>query len=194
MHGAERIHRRTIRLPLAIFLDDADAERIEGLFPIERTTALRGLRDRRLSEADRLLGLVDHAFIRRQRLEQTLPDLVADHHHRRACAGGGIGAAGDRRGRQIAVADVNRDVLKGDAEFFGRSLADHGIGAVADLMSGDLDPDAPVTLQPHARRGRRHLRRIAGGGAAIADQPVAVGHRFRRRLALRPAEGFAPSS
>src|SRR5712671_2836471 len=50
VHGAERIGRRAFRLPLAIFLNRADAERIECPLDIERTIALRGLRARRLPQ------------------------------------------------------------------------------------------------------------------------------------------------
>ena len=40
MHSAEGIERRAVRLPLAIFLDHADAERVERLFTVERLVAL----------------------------------------------------------------------------------------------------------------------------------------------------------
>src|SRR5450631_79215 len=59
MHRAERTQRRAVRFPLAIFLDDADAERIERLRQIERMSALCGLRARRLPDTHRLFGLVD---------------------------------------------------------------------------------------------------------------------------------------
>src|SRR5882762_10129365 len=59
----------------------------------------------------------------------------------------------------------------------------------ADLVTGDFDAGPAVTLQAHPRRGRPHVRRIAGGGAAISDQPVAVGHRFRLAVAVGPAKG-----
>src|ERR1700684_2102066 len=59
VHGAERIHRRTFGLPLAVFLDHADAERIEGALVIHRAIAFRGLGDRGLAYADRFLRLVD---------------------------------------------------------------------------------------------------------------------------------------
>ncbi len=144
----------------------------------------------RLSHSHRFLCLVDKAFVRLQRLEQALPDLVAHHHHGGACARGGIGAASHRCRRQITVADENRNLFEGDAELFGRGLTDHGIGAGADLMAGDFDSGTAIPLQPHARRRWRHLRRVASGGAAISDQPVAVGHRFRPGVAISPAESL----
>ena len=111
VHGAKRIQRRAIRLPLAIFLDHADAERVERLFTFERLVALGRFGDRCLAKADGFLGLVDQFLTRHHRPEQPLPDLVAHHHHGRAGARGGVGATGDGGGRQVAIAQENGNLF-----------------------------------------------------------------------------------
>jgi hypothetical protein len=187
VHGAEGIHRRPIRLPFAILLDDTSAHRVEGFFerPVARVS------NRCISQSDRLFRLGHHSFVRSQCLKQPLPDLVAHSYHSGACARGGIGATSNRRGRQIAVADEYRNILKGHAKFFGGRLPDHGIGAVADLMARNLDAHAAITAKLHARGRWRHLCRIARRSAAIADQPVALGQSIS---VVPPASGWIDAS
>ena len=63
-----------------------------------------------------------------------------------ANAGGGVGAAGDRRGRQFGVAELDdRSFSTGTPELFGGDHADHGIGAGADVMRR---PSAPARGRP----------------------------------------------
>ena len=73
-------------------------------------------------------------------------------------------------------------------QFTGGDLAERGVGALARVLPGDFNPRAPVGAHRHAGSRRGDMGRIAGGGAAIADQPIAVSHRPRARIALAPSE------
>jgi hypothetical protein len=65
-------------------------------------------------------------------------DRVAGFHHGGAGAGGGVGAAGDRRGRIIGIAALDRHLGEGDPEPLRRHLPDDRVGACAQLVRRDL--------------------------------------------------------
>ncbi len=102
----------------------------------------------------------------------------------------GVRAAGHRPRRQRAVAQENGHLVGAEPQTLGCGLADHGVGAVADLMRRDRHAREAVGRQADANRGRRDLGRVARGRAAPADEPVAVLHRSRSAGAVAPAEGL----
>jgi len=107
----------------------------------------------------------------------------ADHHRARRADG-----RGDVR--QIAVAELVANGFERQPERVGGDLGHHRPDAGAELRRSRFDYSTAVAVDAGPRLLFGHEQRdwVAGGGHAVADQPIAVSPRSRRKVPLVPAE------
>lgn len=185
----ETIGRHAVRDVLGIFLDRAIGDAADRI--LQRLAgAVRALQPA-LGQSQARRILVGKGAVRGNRGRgDARTNLLASLGDDVAHAGSGVGAACDRRWRQVGIAELDGDPAGRDAEPIGGGERDDRIGAIADLVRGGLHLGGALRRHGDPRRGGGHLRWVHRRGAAPADQLVAVAHRSRFWIALLPAKGF----
>src|SRR6266542_1263145 len=173
----DRVRFAALRNEFRIFLDGSHAEASEQVLGLFLTAVSRK---------------PDAAFpIGRSRGAGKLAaNGVACLEHGGAGTRRGIGASGHRRRRKTGVAKLDLHRGKRHTEALRRDLTNHRVGAVADLMRGNLHPYLAARQHPYPRGGGTDVGRVDRGRTTQTDEPIAVAHRLWLRFAARPVESL----
>src|SRR3954471_6636910 len=93
----------------------------------------------------------------------------------------------------MTVPDIDPHVCQIDTKRFRGNLSEDSVGARSKILSPTEDLNSPIAIHQRLRRRRPEIRRISGGGHAIAHEHSSLPRRASLSLSPVPSEGICTS-